>query len=241
MDYAQMISACEESGQLISMAPIEGIVTLGHSLGMDERMHVLDLCCGRGEMLKIWSEAFGVSGTGVDRDAAFIETGRERLAGNDRIKLVCGDALKYKDKEKYDVVVCTELSTGLFDSFAEGIAYLESFIKPNGVLVFGRLYAKFPNPPQELIDFDGPMPTLREIYDEARQCGYLITAMASSTDAAWERYITRDAKNTVAKMRKNPGDAEWMAWTDKWYRIYFDYRRPYEGWGLFSIESLRSA
>ena len=25
---------------------------------------------------------------------------------------------------------------------------------------------------------------------------------------------------------------------DKWFHIYFDYRRPYEGWGLFAIEQL---
>jgi len=105
-------------------------------------------------------------------------------------------------------------------------------------LVFGRLFSKIPNPPHELIDFDGELPTLREIYEEVKQCGYLITAMASDTIDAWERYIMRDAKQSLIKLRQNPQDEKWAAWTDKWFRIYFDYRRPYEGWALFAIERL---
>ena len=238
MDHTQLIAACEESKHLINMIEIEHIVTLGHSIGLNENTRVLDLCCGYGTMLKTWSEAFGVSGVGVDLAKQHVEEGKARLI-NKRVKLICSDALTYRCDETYDVVVCTELSTGLFDNFPEGIAFLERFVKPGGTLVFGRLFSKIPAPPQELIDFDGPMPTLRELYDEARQCGWLITAMASSTDAAWERYIMRDGKNTVAKIRKNPNDAEWVAWTDKWYRIYFDCRRPYEGWGLFAVERVK--
>jgi SAM-dependent methyltransferase len=181
----------------------------------------------------VWSEAFGIRGVGVDRVKDFIKTGQARLTG-DRVKLIHGDVLKYKDREKYDVVVCTELSVGLFGNFAEGIAFLEKFVKPGGVLVFGRLYSKIPEPPQELIDFDGPLPTLTGIYEEARRCGCLITAMASDTDAAWEQYIFRGAEKSLAALRKDPQDA----WTDKWLRMYFDYRRPFEGWALFAAERI---
>lgn len=231
--YKDRLEEIEDNQHLISMVPLDGIVRLGFNLGLNKDTRVLDLCCGYGTMLKAWNEAFGVSGAGVDRVRGFIKTGKARLADN-RIALTCGDVLKYKPKEKFDVVVCTELSTGLFDDFAQGIAYLEKFLKPGGTLVFGRLYSKLPEPPQELTDFDGPLPTLREIYEEARRCGYLITAMASGTDAAWEQYIFRGAKQSLAALRKDPEDA----WTNKWYRIYFDYRRPYEGWALFGLEKI---
>jgi len=170
---------------------------------------------------------------GVDRVKDFIKTGKARLTKT-QVELICGDVLKYKPKEKFDVVVCTELSTGLFNDFAQGLAYLEKFLQPDGTLVFGRLYSKIPEPPRELVDFDGPLPTLREIYEEARRSGWLITAMASGTDAAWEQYILRGAKQSLEKLRKDPEDA----WTNKWYRIYFDVRRPYEGWALFGVEKI---
>ena len=233
MDYTQILAAQDEAAHLISMVPIDRVVALGSSLGLGKGTRVLDLCCGYGTALKVWSEAFGISGVGVDRVKDFIKTGKARLTDK-RVELLCGDVLKYKTKEKFDVVVCTELSTGLFDDFAQGIAFLESFVKPGGTLVFGRLYSKIPEPPRELVDFDGPLPTLREIYEEARRCGYLITAMASDTDAAWEQYIFRGAKGSLAALRKDPEDA----WTNKWYRIYFDCRRPYEGWALFAIERI---
>ncbi|MCL2517632.1 MAG: class I SAM-dependent methyltransferase [Oscillospiraceae bacterium] len=215
----------EDEKYLINMVSAEDIIRFGYAIGLNETSRVLDLCCGYGTMLKLWNEIFGISGVGVDRVEGFIETGRSRLQ-NERINLICGDVLQYVDIEKYDVVVCTELSAGLFYSFAEGITFLEKFLKPGGVIVFGRLFSEIPNPPQELIDFDGPMPTLSEIYDEAKQCGYLIISMASGSNASWERYIMRGKRTSD------------MTWNDKWHRIYYDYRRPYGGWALFGIEKL---
>jgi len=233
MSYKNRVEEIEDNRHLISMVPAEGIVRLGFNLGLDKNTRVLDLCCGYGTMLKVWSEAFGVSGVGIDRVRGFIKTGKARLTGH-RVELICGDALKYKTRETFDAVVCTELSTGLFDDFAQGIAYLEKFVRPGGTLVIGRLYSKIPEPPRELVEFDGPLPTLREIYEEARRCGYLITAMASGTDAAWEQYVFRGAKQSLEALRKDPEDA----WTNKWYRIYFECRRPYEGWALFGLEKI---
>ena len=57
MDYKQIISACEESEHLVSLVPIERIVEFGWQIGLNETS-VLDLCCGYGEMLKLWNEAF---------------------------------------------------------------------------------------------------------------------------------------------------------------------------------------
>jgi len=237
MDYAQIISACEASSHLISMIPSERIVEFGWQIGLNEKASVLDFCCGCGEMLKLWSEAFNISGIGIDREADFIETGKSRLTSS-RVQLRTGDIFQYYDKYKHEVAVCTELSSGLFKSFADGIAFLEPFVKPGGKLVFGRLFSKLPSPPQELIDFDGELPTLTEIYEGVSRCGYYITAMASDTAAQWERYIMWSAKRDLERLRRNPEDAKTAAWLDKWYRIYFEHRRRYEGWGLFAIEKL---
>jgi len=237
VSYVDLITKYEDEKYLVNMVSADDIIRFGYSVGLNENSRVLDLCCGYGTMLKIWREVFGISGVGVDRDANFIEVGRSRLP-DDRVDLICGDVLQYSDMEKCDVVVCTELSAGLFDSFGAGIAFLERFLKPCGTTVFGRLFSEIPNPPQELIDFDGSLPTLHEIYTEAKQYGYLITSMTSGGTASWERYITRDSKISLEKLRKNPDDVKWAAWTEKWHRIYCDYRRPYEGWALFGIERL---
>jgi SAM-dependent methyltransferase len=235
MDYTQILHACEANGHLISMVPVENIVELGWQLGLSENSAVLDLCCGSGETLKIWSEAFRIRGVGVDRETDFIDSGKSRLQ-RDRVKLIAGDVLAYDTPERFDVVMCTELSAGLFDSFRSGLAFLERFLKPGGKIVFGRLFSKLPNPPQELIDFDGALPTLGDINREIRDCAYYLTAMVSDTTAQWERYIMWSARRDLGHLRKSPGDEALAAWLDKWYRLYFEYRRQYEGWGLFGIE-----
>lgn len=38
------------------------------------------------------------------------------------------------------------------------------------------------------------------------------------------------AKRDLEHLRRNPNDQETRAWLDKWYDLYFRYRRPYEGW-----------
>jgi SAM-dependent methyltransferase len=233
MDYKQLLATLEESKHFISMVPVERVVELSYNLGLDKSSTVLDLCCGFGETLKLWSEAFGIGGVGVERDSAFVENGKARLSG-EQVNLLVGDVFEYRDERQYDVVMCTENLWNIDGT----IAFLERFVKPGGKLVFGRLYSKIQNPPPELTDFDGELQTLSEIYEIVKGCGYYITALASDTTAEWERYITWSAKRDIARLRQEPGNAELAAWIDTWYKIYFDYRRPYEGWALFGIEKL---
>ena len=66
MDYKTIIANLTESKFLISMTPIEKVVEIGFAAGMDSTSTILDLCCGYGEMLKVWNQAFGCKCVGVD-------------------------------------------------------------------------------------------------------------------------------------------------------------------------------
>lgn len=55
MDYKNLIKKLKESEYLISMTPVERLVEIGYSAGMNNSSAVLDLCCSYGEMLKIWN------------------------------------------------------------------------------------------------------------------------------------------------------------------------------------------
>lgn len=80
MDYHHSLNLIKESQFLISMTPVRGILEIGFSSGMNRSSTVLDLCCGYGEMLKIWHDAFGIRGIGVDICGEFIRQGQKRLA-----------------------------------------------------------------------------------------------------------------------------------------------------------------
>jgi hypothetical protein len=58
------------------------------------------------------------------------------------------------------------------------------------------------------------------------------------THNEWERYITWRARRDIERLRKNPNDQKLKEWIDKWYNMYFNYRREFEGFALLVLEKL---
>ncbi len=235
MSYQAIIDNIESSRHLISMTPVDKIIEIGYTAGMNASSRVLDLCCGYGEMLKIWHEAFGVRGIGVDRCEEFIREGQQRLyeAGIDAVSLVCDDVLQWKTDEKFDFAcLCGEEFGGLEST----INLLEKFIKPDGKLIIGTRFSRVDNPPAELIEFEGETLPLKTIYDIFFANGYFITSMATDTQQEWERYIMWSARRNLAAHKNSPDKPELFEWCRKWYETYFGFRREYEGYGTFVIE-----
>ncbi len=234
--YHETVKKLEESRYLISMVSVDELLRFGHAVGLNEQSHVLDLCCGYGTVLKIWHEAFGIRGVGVDLSHEFLSTGRQRLAnaGIEAITLQEADVRHYADEQQYDVVICSET----VDSIEYTLALGEKFLKSQGVLAYQKVYSRVPNPPQALLDFEGEVLPLDELHQEFRKLGYMLTYMASDSASEWERYITWDARRNIAKLRQNPKDIELEQWVETWYRMYFNYRRPYQGQALFGLEKV---
>lgn len=124
----------EDNQFLISMVPVEEILRLGYELGLNENSKVLDLCCGYGTVLKVWSEVFGISSTGVDICKDFIHIGKKRLKESniDTVTLIHKDVTKYKDDIKYDVVICSETIESIENTFQLG----QKFLKKGGTMLY---------------------------------------------------------------------------------------------------------
>ncbi len=43
----------------------------------------------------------------------------------------------------------------------------------------------------------------------------------------------------MVRLRQNSEDTKLKEWIDKWYDMYFLYRREYEGQALFGLEKLQ--
>lgn len=233
MNYTETLKKIENENYLIGMNSVEDILRFGYSLGLNESSKVLDLCCGYGTLLKIWSEEFGATGRGVDRFENFVDVGKQRLrdSGKRRIELICDDVTLYRDEEKYDVVICSET----IDSIESTIQLGEKFLKPGGILVFHKLYAKTKPVPQELLDFDGDIHSLAELYHIFDGFGYCISHMATGNNASFERYIMFEERRNIERMKRNPDDESAKQWAKEWNRMYFEYRRYYEEQALFGL------
>lgn len=234
MNYKDLVKQYQDCDFIWNITSIEGIIKTGISLELSEKTTVLDLCCGYGTMLKIWGEAFDIKGVGVDRCKECIETGRSRLieAGLDNISLVEGDVLDYADTNKYDVVCCTETFE---NDISKTLAMCEKYQKPGGMIVHARLYSKISNPPKELTDFEGPLQTLYELYSTYRGLGYYLVNIAGDTTSAWDSYICREGKQLVKRLCEDKDDKKTADWYEKWYRMYLNYQREYEGQALFVL------
>lgn len=235
--YKNYTGMIEDNAHLISMVPVEELLRFGYEIGLNENSKVLDLCCGYGTALKVWCEAFGITGIGVDRDNSLISIGKERLKSSEiiAVSLICDDVTAYQDGDKYDVVICSETIGSISDTLALG----EKFLKPEGILAYQKLYSKVANPPQELIDFDEEVLPLSELNRIFNNFGYSMTSMASDAPGMWEHYVVNwSGKRDLNMLRQNPENERLRKWISKWYYMYFDYRRQYEGQALFGLQRI---
>lgn len=235
--WEEYLSVLEDNAHLISMVPVEELLRFGYEIGLKSGDTVLDLCCGYGTLLKVWSRAFHICGTGVDMNEEFWAVGRDRLQKNEirDITLVCGDVTTYQDNKKYDVVICSETISSIPETLLLG----EKFLKAGGVLGYQKLYSKVDNPPQELIDFDEEVLTLFELNAIFNQQGFQMISMASDNTGMWEHYVLNwSGKRDLLQLSQNENDENLRAWIQKWYNMYFKYRRQYEGQALFGLQKI---
>jgi len=239
MDYKNVIKAIEDKSYLISMSTLESLIELGYSLEFNNDTSILDICCGYGEMLKIWSEAFGVKGLGVELFDQHVKDGNERLVSagiSEKVKIVQGDAKKFETEERFDVVCLS--GEDLFNGIVGNIQHCEKYLKPNGVIIIGTPYYKSKEVPKELIEFEGDLPTLGELYTLMSDVGYNVLHFCSDTIHEWERYISWSGKRDIHALKKLQDDEKKQKkqeWIDYWYKMYFDYRIKYEGWVVFAL------
>ena len=228
----ELLSNLKDSKHLISMISVESIIRMGYAMGLDHKTRVLDLCCCYGTLLKIWHENFGIKGLGVDICGDFIKKGQailedENISG---LELCEADVLSYQDTRKYDVVICSET----FESIENTLAMGHKFLGDEGILVYCKTYSKVENPPKTLTDFEGPLKTLSELNHTFNDLGYFLSHLATDTTEEWERYITHEGRKNLQGIKNNPSKDN-VEWAKKWYDMYFDYRRPFEGQALFGL------
>ncbi|MBQ7715153.1 MAG: class I SAM-dependent methyltransferase [Clostridia bacterium] len=235
-NYKDYIKTIDDNAHLISMVPVQELLRFAYEAGLNEESKVLDLCCGYGTLLKIWNEAFGINGVGVDRESYFINVGKERLekSGADGVRLVCEEVTVYRDNEKYDVVICSETIGSIADTLKLG----EKFLKTGGMLAYQKLYSKVAEPPEELVEFDYEVLPLSELNRIFNENGYYLTVIASDNDSTWEKYVTASNRGDIERLIKDPSDTDLREDIDYWYNMYFNYRRPYEGQALFGLRKV---
>jgi SAM-dependent methyltransferase len=223
----------------------EQLLLLGEMCHADKSTRLLDLACGKGEMLCQWALNYGVIGVGVDISHVFIEAARTRgfdLAVWDKVSWVKGDAADYPaDFHQFDIVSClgaTWIGGGLLGTIELMRIPLHD---AGGMLVIGEPYWH-EIPPDDVyaaleIEHD-TFDTLEGTKERFKSAGVELVDMMLATHEGWDGYMEKQFKTVDKWLENNPYDEDadsLRKWIDNAQKTYNEYGKPYMGWGVFVL------
>ncbi|MFH0848949.1 MAG: methyltransferase domain-containing protein [archaeon] len=219
------------------------LIRVAHIAGIRKGMQVLDLACGKGEMLCQWARCFGISGVGVDRSNVFLEAARKRakeLSVVDHVEFVEGDAGNYAiETNRYNVICCIG-ATWIRGSLDGTLQFMQSGVSQGGLLIVGEPFWRQPPLPEEYkrmltstdLDFRDLAGTLNRI--ELNGIEPISMVLANEDD--WDRYETANWRSVQEWVHENPKDndaAKFLEIMRRERETYLRWGRSYLGWGVF--------
>jgi len=238
----------ERDLRILNPFSLRKLVRVGYVAQLRRGMHVLDLACGKGEMLCQWAKRFGVTGVGVDHSEVFLAVAQSRAKEfnvEDRIRFVKGDAGEYViQPASFDAIYCIG-ATWIRGDFDGTVRFMRPGLRERGSLIVGEpFWRQLPLPEeykrtlseQDLrMDFRDLAGTLKRIEDN----GMELTGMVLASEDDWDNYEAAHWRNMEQWVRENPEDtdvSEFGAIMRKDRDVYLRWAREFLGWGVFIIQ-----
>ena len=238
----------ERDHRILNPFTEEKLMLLGEICRLKPGMNHLDLACGKGEALSRWAETFGITGTGVDISAVFIDAARKRaeeLKVDSQINFAHEDAVHFQTvPESYDVVSC--IGANWLGGGTRGTLELlkSKGLKhnPDSLILMGEIFWR-EEPSDEALREMGTRPGewavgLDGIVDIFENSGVRVVEMVLATDTDWDRYQSKHwwaFDRWLQENKDDPERDELMAFADKSRQAYFKYERPLCDWGVFVL------
>ena len=194
---------------------------------------VLDVGCGKGEMLVRLAERRGASGVGVDPNADLVADARARAAERAPAGGLSFHAVPFCDfdagPDPFDAALCVG-STEAFGGYRETLGTLAELVRPHGRMLVGeRFWRRRPHP-----DYLAALGMeAGELLDHARnvrageEAGLVPICTAVATEEEWDRYESLRARALEDHARLHPDDPE----AEAVWRQARRHAEAYEHWG----------
>ena len=215
---------------------------LGEVAAVEPGTRVLDLACGKGEMLSLWAEWFGSGGVGVDLSHVFLAAAHERaleLGVADRISFVQGDAAAHEAASGAFDIACCIGATWIGGGLVGTMQLLRPAIREGGLVIVGEPYF-IDEPPAEALTAWGFGPddytSLAGTAERFDAAGFELLEMVLADGDSWDRYEASQWRTVADWLTANPGDPDHAAMRrllDENRRTYLRWGRRYLGWGVF--------
>jgi SAM-dependent methyltransferase len=235
----------ESSHRIINPLTSEKLATLGEALCLLPRTRLLDLACGKGELLCTWARDHGIAGVGVDISGTFLAAAQARAAElgvSERVEFVHADGAGYVVEEPVDLAACLG-ATWIGQGAAGTLELLERSLRPGGTVLIGERYWRLDPPDQDTVegcyvrrrDDLGSLPQLVESFGDL---GWDLVEMVLADQDGWDRYVAAQWLNVRRWIDSNPDDAlvdEMRAELNSAPLRHVQYQREYVGWGVFAL------
>lgn len=229
----------------------EDVDALVERLPLEGGARVVDVGCGKAELLIRILERHDASAVGVDLSPYFLAEAREEAAQRvpgARLELREGDAARTRlEPESFDLAIAVGAG-GIWHGYGKALRALGRLVPPGGHVLLGEGYwRREPSVAylealgadrDELAGHDG-------LVAAARQDGLELVEALESSEADWERYERRWAENGerwAAENPDHPGREALLAWIrngrDRFERLG---GRETLGFGLFLFRKRRSS
>ncbi len=203
---------------------------------------VLDVGCGRAELLLRLVERWGATGVGVDRSPLCAAGAREKAAARglaDRVEIVETDGAAYSaPDESFDLVICLGASW-IWGGHAGTLAALAKWTKPGGMILAGEPYWRREPSPEHL----GAAGYGRELFGShegnvgtgtAQGLRFLHSIVSNEDD--WDRYEGLHCYSAERYAAANPGDPdvpELLEMARRSFDHYLAWGRAELGWATY--------
>ncbi len=235
----------EANHRILNPFSTEKLDLLGTMLNFDKSARVLDLACGKGEMLARWAQAYGIRGVGVDISEVFIQAAQTRaymMDVGDKLNFVVSDAAEYPEPHhEFDVVACIG-ATWIGGGLAGTLDLMRKALKPGGgLLIVGEVYWH-QTPSSEvaaLLDIEpDTFATLGGTLDRFKAQEMELVEMILADHNDFDRYESSQWMSVHQYLKDNRTDPEAHAlrqWIDKNRTTYLHHGRQVMGWGVFVL------
>jgi len=237
-DFWTKMQVVDRDDPVIGLMPPDKLTAVAAYADLNATSRVIDFGCGYGEALLCWAETFGISGLGIDRDEQHIARAKEILATTayaDRVEYVCADAMRYPFQPGFYHLAACASASNMFgppeSMFRNAIRHLRQTILLDGYLLIVEPYYNATSVPQELVGYEGKLPTEVELTRVVRDEGFEIVCFLHSDVTDWDRYISSNLAHAVRWLRENHGHADWRKRLESHHRfqdMYVQHRKRYQ-------------
>lgn len=212
-------------------------------LPLDENSKVIDIGCGKGEILLRLIEKFKLKAIGVDLCKEWLEIARENEAkriNSNKLELIELDINNYTyEPNSCDLVICNT-AIHSFGTYEKALEELKKFAKPNSLLFIGHPYWK-KEPNTEYLEFFGsPLDCYHSHFEnvEVAEKDYDLNLLYSFTasDNDWDYYEGLYKFTMEQYIFENPNAPDSEKFKERirtWHKFYLKYGRDTLGLGFY--------